>query len=110
MTYDVVLTRKAERQIVAAARWWAKHRSAQQAQRWYEGLFHTLNSLAKDPQRCPLASEHEALPLPIRQIPYGVGRKRRIAFCLRFADNGWLSTPFDMLPSGTFVRTTCSSW
>lgn len=85
MTYDVVLTRKAERQITSAARWWAKHRSLQQAERWYQGLMHTLNSLAQDPQRCPLAPEHEMLPLPIRQIPYGLGRKptHRVLFAIR---------------------------
>ena len=85
MIYDVVLTRKTERQISAAARWWAEHRSLQQSQHWYQGLVETLNSLANDPQRCPLAPEHQALPLPIRQITYGVGRKptHRALFAIR---------------------------
>ena len=85
MIYDVVLTRKAERQITAAARWWAEHRSVHQAQYWYQGVVQTLNSLATDPQRCPLAPEHEALPLPIRQITYGVGCKptHRALFAIR---------------------------
>ena len=85
MTYHVVLTRKAERQITLAARWWAKHRSAEQAERWYQGLMQTLNSLAHDAKRCPLAPEHETLPLPIRQITYGVGRRptHRVLFAVR---------------------------
>ena len=55
MTYDVVFTRKAQRQIQAAARWWAEHRSAEQAQRWYQGLIETLSSLEENPQRCAMA-------------------------------------------------------
>jgi plasmid stabilization system protein ParE len=85
MIYDVVLTRKAERQIASTVRWWANHRSAAQAERWYQGLMQTLKSLQHDPKRCALAPEHGALPLPIRQITYGVGRKptHRVLFAIR---------------------------
>ena len=87
MTYDVVLTRKAQRQIQAAARWWAEHRSAEQAQRWYQGLIETLSSLEENPQRCAMAPERDAFPLPLRQIPFGLGRRatHRAVFALRGA-------------------------
>ena len=87
MSYEVVLTRKAQRQIEAAARRWAEHRSGEQARRWYEGLFQTLASLADNPQRCTRAPECEAFPLPLRQITYGLGRRptHRVVFAIRGA-------------------------
>ena len=43
------------------------------------------DSLAHDPKRWPLAPEHETLPLPLRQITCGVGRRptHRVLFAVR---------------------------
>jgi len=85
VTYDVVLTTKAQRQIQAAARWWAEHRSAEQAERWYERVIETLASLQQNPRRCVTAPECEAFALPLRQISFGLGRQptHRAVFAIR---------------------------
>src|SRR5687768_12686888 len=75
MTYDIRLTAKAEGQLKAAARWWSEHRSHEQAERWYNDFLKKLESLAKNPARCPLARENRALTIEIRELAYGLGRK-----------------------------------
>jgi plasmid stabilization system protein ParE len=85
MTYEVYVTDKATYQLEAAARWWAQHRSVEQARRWYDGFVAAIRSLAKNPQRFPLARESEAFPIEIRQLVYGLGRKKthRAVFAIR---------------------------
>src|SRR5688572_18533121 len=85
MTYHVYVTDKASGQLEAAALWWSQHRSAEQAQQWYDGFIVALGSLATNPQRFPLAPEHEAFPIELRQLTYGHGRKKthRAVFVIR---------------------------
>ncbi len=85
MTYEVFVTDKASRQLEAAARWWAQNRSVEQAQRWYDGFVAAIRSLARNPQRFPLAPESDAFPIEIRQLAYGLGRKKthRAVFAVR---------------------------
>ena len=85
MNYDVYLTDKASGQLEAAARWWSQHRSVEEAQRWYEGFIEAIGSLAKNPRAFPLASEHESFPIELRQLTYGLGRKKthRAVFVVR---------------------------
>jgi plasmid stabilization system protein ParE len=85
MTYKVRLTGKAERQLKDAAQWWAEHRSREQAERWYDGFLRALRSLAHNPQRCPLARENTSVPIEIRELHYGLGRRptHRAIFAIR---------------------------
>lgn len=85
MKYPVYVTDKASRQLETAARWWAENRSAEQAQRWYDGFVAAIRSLAKTPERFPLAPESDAFPIEMRQLAYGLGRKKthRAVFAVR---------------------------
>jgi plasmid stabilization system protein ParE len=85
MTYDVRLTAKAERQFKDAARWWSAHRSREQAGRWYDGFLAAIQSLSLNPERCPLARENASVPIEIRELNYGLGRRptHRAIFAIR---------------------------
>ena len=84
MKYDVVLTDEAKQDSRAAVAWYAK-RSQIAADRWYAGLLKILDSLKVDPQRCPVADENSRLPIELRQLNYGSGRRitHRIIFTIR---------------------------
>lgn len=58
-TYDVILTKRAQDEIDQAHDWWAKHRSSEQADRWYRGFFEVMISLEQAPHRCPFAAEND---------------------------------------------------
>lgn len=73
MTYTIVISEPAERELEEAARWWAEHRSAEQAQRWYCGFLDAIRSLAENPTRCPLAGENHLFPAEIRELHFGLG-------------------------------------
>lgn len=75
MTYIVLLTKRAKEQLEGAVRWWAEHRSAATAQRWYDGFLQALLALENNPERCPIARENDAFPYEIRQLAYGLGRR-----------------------------------
>lgn len=70
----VILTGPAKRDIAAAYDWWKENRSAEQAERWYRGILDAARSLARNPERCGLASESDLLDTGIRQLLYGLGR------------------------------------
>ena len=55
MSLPVIIDPKAHRQIEDAYEWWAKHRSAEQAVRWYNGFMDKLESLEENPHQYPLA-------------------------------------------------------
>jgi plasmid stabilization system protein ParE len=85
MTYRVLLTDNARRDLEAACNWWARNRSHSQAQRWYAGFAAAIRSLARNPGKCPPAQESERLPYQLRQLNYGVGRRptHRAVFVIR---------------------------
>ncbi len=85
MSVPVILQREAEEQIVASARWWAEHRSAEQAQRWYANILRAIDSLSADAGRYPLAREDEYFPYELRQMNFGLGGRmtHRVLFTIR---------------------------
>ena len=85
MTYEVLVTDKASGQLFEAAQWWAKHRSVEQAQRWFDGFVSAIDSLQDYPERCALARENDDLPVTIRELHYGLGGKstHRAIFVVR---------------------------
>ncbi len=85
MNYQVVITDRASEKLESAARWWAEHRSLAQAERWYNGFMQAILGLAESPERCPLARESDKFPFEIRQLVYGLSRKRthRAVFTIR---------------------------
>ena len=73
---EVMLSARAELQLVTNALWWAENRSTEQAVRWLDGFQQELKSLGDAPQRCPIAPESDGLPFSVRQLIYGLkGRK-----------------------------------
>lgn len=76
MSYEVKLLPRAKLQLYNSALWWAEHRSAEQAVRWLEGFEAALRLLDHNPERWPLASESDAVPFEIREMTYGLGRRR----------------------------------
>ncbi len=84
MTYRVVVTRRAERDIQDAARWWTTNRSPEQANRWLSGLERQLRLLAIAPTRCAVAAENERFAFELRELHYGPGRRstHRVLFTI----------------------------
>ena len=85
MTYRVLMSRRADGEIEAAADWWASHQSPAQAARWYAGFSAAIDSLSENPERCPLAQENGIVPYEIRNLYYGLGSRptHRAVFAIR---------------------------
>lgn len=75
MTYAVVVTEQAAREIEESAEWWARERSIEQAERWYTGIRLAIATLAEQPERCPPAAEDGEFPYPLRELHYGLGSR-----------------------------------
>jgi plasmid stabilization system protein ParE len=84
MTYHVVITGPAKRDIHEALTWWSKHRSSEQAERWYSKIYPAIPTLSAEPERCPIAPETDLLESGLRQLRFGVRRKttHRILFTI----------------------------
>jgi plasmid stabilization system protein ParE len=80
----VILTGPAKRDIKAAYDWWKHNRSAEQADRWYQGIHAEIRSLSDSPERCSLAAENDLLAQGIRELLFGLGRHptHRIVFAI----------------------------
>jgi plasmid stabilization system protein ParE len=75
MTYAVVITEQAAREMEDAAEWWARERSAEQAERWYSGIRQAISGLAEQPQRRPLAAENVDFSYELRELHFGLGSR-----------------------------------
>ena len=75
MTFAVRLTPRAFDDLLASVRWWSKHRSPEQAVRWYEGIRKKIDSLSSMPESRPLARENARTPFELRELHYGLGKK-----------------------------------
>jgi plasmid stabilization system protein ParE len=73
MTYAVVTTERAAGEIEEAAAWWARERSVEQADRWYQGIRAAIAGLAASPEALPVAAEQGQFPYEIRELHYGLG-------------------------------------
>ncbi len=84
MTRDVVLTETAQQQMNAAADWYAEQNPSVAA-KWFNGLIHRLNALAENPEQYSVGRESEFLPVELRQMLYGSGKRitHRILFVIR---------------------------
>ena len=75
MTYTVVATERAARDIEDATEWWAQHHSVEQAERWYSGIRQAIAELCTEAERCAIAAEQKRFSYPIRELHYGAGSK-----------------------------------
>ena len=82
MTRRVELLPRAKHQLYAAARWWAEHRSVEQAARWLTGMELAITSLGADAERFPLAAEATVVGVPIREVHFGISGRptHRVVF------------------------------
>jgi plasmid stabilization system protein ParE len=67
MSYQVELTRRAERDVDGILAWLA-HRSSQGAEAWYERFNQVLEQLAADGEKCNLAPEDEDHDEEVRHV------------------------------------------
>jgi plasmid stabilization system protein ParE len=84
MIYRVVTSERAAWEIEEQAAWWAKERSVEQADRWYQGIRAAIAGLATSPQRRAIAVEGSLFPYEIRELHYGLGSKptHRVIFTI----------------------------
>jgi plasmid stabilization system protein ParE len=85
VTYNVIVTPTAADEAMEAVRWYAE-RSLDVAQRWHDGLTRAIDSLAKQPTRCPVSqADSRALGCEVRLLIYG---KRRGVYRILFTIAG----------------------
>jgi plasmid stabilization system protein ParE len=83
MSYEVVLTTRAERDRDAAFTWYADHYSLAFAARWYDGLTQAIRSLSQNPLRCGVAHENDKFSFEVRELLFGGRRhKHRVLFTI----------------------------
>ena len=84
MKYEVVLADRADRQLTEISEWHARH-APDIAARWFNGFVEAVISLEENPDRFGLAHESAEFPTEIREMLYGVGRRKthRAIFTIR---------------------------
>ena len=85
MTHVIGLTDRAQAELEATFRWWAENRSEAQANKWYYAFADSMTSLQKEPMRFPLSPESGAFSYEIRDLRFGIGRRKthRAVFTIR---------------------------
>jgi len=85
MTQPLFLTDQAHQDIDSICDWWSKNRSARQADHWYQELVAAVDTLQLQPDRFALAVESVQLPMNLRQVNFGSGKKQthRIVYTVR---------------------------
>ncbi len=65
--------------------WWLKHHSAEEAERWYDGVVAAILELEQNPQRWPSADESDAFPYEVRALHFGLGKRatHRVLYTIR---------------------------
>ena len=71
MAFRVEITAKAERDAEAILDWLLEQHAGQAGIEWFTALDEAFASLAKFPERCPIAPESARLPFEVRQFLYG---------------------------------------
>ena len=71
MTFRVETTAEAEREADAILEWLISEHAGDTGVRWFRALQDAIESLAKFPERCPLAPESSLFPFEVRQLLYG---------------------------------------
>ncbi|NEP40582.1 MAG: type II toxin-antitoxin system RelE/ParE family toxin [Okeania sp. SIO2H7] len=74
MEYRVEITDVALAEAEEAYMWMIDQLSPETAEKWFDGLMESVESLNKSPKRCSLAPENDVFSEEIRQLLYGKGR------------------------------------
>jgi plasmid stabilization system protein ParE len=79
MTYRVVVTPEAESELRAAYRY-IRNYAPLAARDWVRRARQATKTLARHPERCPLAPESISFGLPIRELLFGSGNRGTYRF------------------------------
>ena len=75
MKQELIVTRRAERQIESAYDWY-RLRDSTSAERWFSALLQTLDEVCRALDRFPLAEESRKFPIQLRQATFGAGKSK----------------------------------
>jgi plasmid stabilization system protein ParE len=79
MIYRVVITPEAETDLRSAYRYIRSY-APQAARDWIRRARQSIRSLARRPERCPLAPESASFDQPIRELLFGTGNRGTYRF------------------------------
>ena len=79
MTYRVIATPAAENDLRTAYRY-IRRQAPRAARDWIRRARQNAKSLARHPERCPLAPESESFDQPIRELLFGSGNRGTYRF------------------------------
>ncbi len=79
MTYRVIITPAAETDLRTAYRY-IRSQSPRAARDWIRRARRSAKSLARSPERCPLAPESASFDQPIRELFFGSGNRGTYRF------------------------------
>ena len=79
MTYHVIITPAAESDLRSAYRY-IRSQSPRAARDWMRRARQCAKSLARRPERCPLAPESASFDQPIRELFFGSGNRGTYRF------------------------------
>jgi len=74
MTYRVIITREAETDLRTSYRY-ILSQAPRAARDWIRRVRQCAKSLARRPERCPLAPESASFSQPIRELFFGTGNR-----------------------------------
>jgi plasmid stabilization system protein ParE len=74
MTFRVILAPEAETDLRTAYRY-IRNQAPHAAQEWIRRARQSVRSLARHPERCPLAPESALFDEPIRELLFGAGNR-----------------------------------
>ena len=60
--FELLIMARAQQELDQAHDWWAKHLSASEANRWYNGLIDAMLRLEADPKQYALTAESGLFP------------------------------------------------
>lgn len=85
MSYRVILQPRAERELLAAARWLeGQSQSTAKALRWVRSVRTKIESLRANPERCPIDPDSDVYGETVRVLIFGKRHsKYRILFAVR---------------------------
>ena len=87
MQRTLFITEAAERDARSNHTWWSENHSAEQANRWLEGIYATMFDLAMSADRQPGAMEASLRHEGFRQAHFGLGRKPSHRVIFRIEDH-----------------------
>src|SRR5208282_4707421 len=79
MRYRVIITPEAEAGL-RAAYGYIREQSPQAAREWIRRARQSIRTLARHPERCPLAPEGASFDEPIRELLFGAGNRGTYRF------------------------------